>query len=105
MEELRRQDCVYGRTDGRTDEPKTLVPFDLRRETLLSMAKGHNSGKKQSDVTLIYYDPLQVMGTITGRYHKNPLKTARGFAETRLIIEKLLKGHNSHKNQLRITSI
>ena len=22
------------RTDGRTDEPKTIVPFDLRRETM-----------------------------------------------------------------------
>ena len=69
------------------------------------MVKGHNSGKKQSGVTFIYYDPLQVMGTITGRYHKNPLKTARGFAETRFIIEKLLKGHNSNKDQLSMTSI
>ena len=33
------------------------------------------------------------MGTITGRYHKNPLKTARGVAETRLTVEKLLKAH------------
>ena len=45
------------------------------------------------------------MGTITGRYFKNPLKTARGVAETRLTIEKLLKGHNSDKNQLGMTSI
>ena len=45
------------------------------------------------------------MGTITGRYHSNPLKTARGFAETRLTIEKLLKGYNSDENQLSMTSI
>ena len=45
------------------------------------------------------------MGTITGKYHQNPLKTARGVAETRLTIEKLLKGHNSDKNQLNMTSI
>ena len=45
------------------------------------------------------------MGTISGRYHKNPLKTARGVAETRLTIEKLLKGPNSDKNQLSMTSI
>ena len=45
------------------------------------------------------------MGTITGRYHYNPLKTARGGAEIRLTIEKLLKGHNSGKNQLSITWI
>ena len=45
------------------------------------------------------------MGTITGRYHLNPLKTARGVAETRLTAEKLLKSHNSDKNQLSITLI
>ena len=27
------------------------------------------------------------MGTITGRYHYNPLKTARGVAKTRLTVE------------------
>ena len=45
------------------------------------------------------------MGTITGRFHKHPLKTARGVAETRLTVEKLIKGHNSGKNQLSMTSI
>ena len=45
------------------------------------------------------------MGTISGRFHKNPLKTARGVAETRLTAEKLLKGHNSSKNQSSMTSI
>ena len=45
------------------------------------------------------------MGTITGRFHSNPLKTARGLAETRLTAEKLLKGHNSGKNQSSMTSI
>ena len=45
------------------------------------------------------------MGTITGRFHSNPLKTAKGVAETRLTIKKLLKGHNSDKNQLSMTSI
>ena len=44
------------------------------------------------------------MGTITGRFHYNPLKTARGVAQTRLTVEKLLKGYNSgKKNQLSIT--
>ena len=56
-------------------------------------------------MTSIKYDPLQVMGIITGRYYLNPLKTARGVAETRLTIEKLLKGHSSGKNQLSMTSI
>ena len=45
------------------------------------------------------------MGTITERFHLNPLKTARGVAETRLTVEKLLKGHNSSKNQSSMTSI
>ena len=43
------------------------------------------------------------MGTITGRFHSNPLKTARGIAETRLTAEKLLKGHNSGKSQSSMT--
>ena len=45
------------------------------------------------------------MGIITGRFHKNPLETARGVAETRLTAEKLLKGHNSGINQSSMTSI
>ena len=45
------------------------------------------------------------MGTISGRFHKNPLKTARGVAETRLTVEKLLKGHNCGKDQSSMTSI
>ena len=44
------------------------------------------------------------MGTIIGRFHKNPLKTAKGVAETRLNFE-IVKGHNSGKNQSSITSI
>ena len=45
------------------------------------------------------------MGTITGTFHPNPLKTVGGVAETRLTAKKLLKGHNSNKNQLSMTSI
>ena len=45
------------------------------------------------------------MGTITGRYHLNSLKTARGVAETRFTAEKLLKGHNSSKYQSSMTSM
>ena len=44
------------------------------------------------------------MGIITGKFHQNALKTVR-VAETRLTAEKLLKGHNSGKNQLSMTSI
>ena len=43
------------------------------------------------------------MGTITGKFHQNPLKTVGGVAETRLTAKKLLKGHNSSKNQSRMT--
>ena len=45
------------------------------------------------------------MGTITGKLHQNPLKTVGGVAETRLTAEKLLKSHNSSKNQLSMTSM
>ena len=45
------------------------------------------------------------MGTINGKFYQNPLKTVGGVAETRLTAEKLLKGHNSSKNQSSMTSI
>ena len=45
------------------------------------------------------------MATISGKFHQNPLKTVGGVAETRLAAEKLLKGHNSGKNQLSMTSM
>ena len=45
------------------------------------------------------------MGTITGKFHQNPLKNVGGVAETRLTAEKLLKGHNSNKNHSSMTSI
>ena len=45
------------------------------------------------------------MGTITVKFHQNPLKTVGGVAETRLTAEKLLKGHNSGKNQSSMTTI
>ena len=37
-------------------------------------------------MTSIKYDHVQVMGTITGRFHQNPLKTVGGVAETRLCL-------------------
>ena len=45
------------------------------------------------------------MVTVTGKFHYNPLKTVGGAVETRLTAEKLLKGHNSGKNQSSITLI
>ena len=45
------------------------------------------------------------MGTIPGKFHQKPLKTVGGVAETKLTTEKLLKGNNSGKNQLSMTSI
>ena len=72
---------------------------------MLKLTKGHNSGEKRSSVTSVKYAYLQVMGTITGKFHQNPLKTVGGVAETRLTAEKLLKGHNSGKNQSSMTLI
>ena len=54
--------------------------------TAEKLLKGHNSGKSQSSMTSIKYAHLQVMGTIIGKFHQNPLKTAGGVAETRLCL-------------------
>ena len=61
---------------------------ELRRQDLLfkKLLKGHNSGKNQLSMTSIKYAHLQVMGTITGKFHQNPLKTVGGVAETRLCL-------------------
>ena len=55
------------------------------------MLKGHNSGKNQSSMTSIKYTRLQVMATISGKFHKNPLKTVGGVAETRTSVDKMAK--------------
>ena len=56
-------------------------------------------------MTSIKYDHLHVMGTITGKFYQNPLKTVGGVVETRLTVEKLPKDRNSIKNQSSMTSI
>ena len=56
-----------------------VVETRLTAEKLL---KGHNSGTNQLSMTSIKYADLQVMGTITGKFHQNPLKTVGGVAET-----------------------
>ena len=42
-------------------------------------------------MTSIKYDYLQVMGTITGKFYQNPLKTVGGDAETRTSVDKMAK--------------
>ena len=42
-------------------------------------------------MTSIKYDHLQVMATITGKFHQNPLKTVGGVAETRTSVDKMAK--------------
>ena len=37
-------------------------------------------------MTSIKYEHLQVMGTITGKFHQNPLKTVGGVSETRVCL-------------------
>ena len=37
------------------------------------------------------YDHLQVMETITGKFHQNPLKNVGGVAETRTSVDKMAK--------------
>ena len=42
-------------------------------------------------MTSIEYVYLQVMATISGKFHKNPLKTVGGVAETRTSVDKMAK--------------
>ena len=42
-------------------------------------------------MTSIKYDHLQVMGTLTGKFHRNPLKTVGGVAETRTTVDRMAK--------------
>ena len=65
---------------------KTARGVEETRLTAEKLLKGHNSGKTQLSMTSIKYAHLQVMGTITGNFHQNPLKTVGGVAETRLCL-------------------
>ena len=42
-------------------------------------------------MTSIKYAHFQVMVTISGKFHKNPLKTVGGAAETRTSVDKMAK--------------
>ena len=61
------------------------------RLTAEKLLKGHNSNKNQLSMTSIKYAHLQVMATISGTIHKNPLKTVGGVAETRTSVDKMDK--------------
>ena len=61
------------------------------RLTAVKMVKGHNSGRNQSSITSIKYAHFQVMATISGKFHQNPLKTVGGVAETRTSLGKIAK--------------
>ena len=59
-------------------------------------------------MTSIKYDHLQVMKTITGKFHQYPLRNVGGVAETRTSVDKwlkLTKGQNSGKKQSSVTSV
>ena len=57
----------------------------------LKLKKGYNSGKNQLSMTSIKYAHLKVMATISGKFHKNPLKTVGGVAKTRISVDKMVK--------------
>ena len=61
------------------------------RLTAEKLLKGYNSGKNQSSMTSIKYAHLQVMATISGKFHQNPLKTVGAVAETRTSVDKMAK--------------
>ena len=62
------------------------------------MIKGHNSGKKQSSVTWVKYDPLQVLEPITGRFHLNSLKLQE---ELLVVVVLLFNAHGKHLRSCR----
>ena len=66
---------MMGKITGRFQQNpmKTARGAEGTRQTVEKMTKGHN-WKNQSSVTSVKYDHLQVMGTITGKFHQNPLK-------------------------------
>ena len=59
--------------------------------TVEQLLKDHNSEKNQLSITSIKYDNFQVMATISGKFHQNPLKTVGGVAETRTSVDKMAK--------------
>ena len=61
------------------------------RLTVELLLKGHNSDKHQLNMTSIKYAHLQVMATISEKFHQNPLKTVGGVAETRTSFDKMDK--------------
>ena len=61
------------------------------RLTIEKLLKGHNSNKNQLSMTSIKYDHLKVMGTITGKFHQNPLKIVGRVGETKSSVDKMAK--------------
>ena len=69
---------------GTTTGGFQLNPLKKLQETRLTienLPKGHNSGKNQLSMTSVKHDHLQVMQTITGKFHQNPLKNEGGVVK------------------------
>ena len=78
------------------------------RLTVEQLLKDHNSGKNQLSMTSIKYDHLQVMATISEKFHKNPSKTVGELRRQELLLIKwlkLTKGHNAGKKRSSVTSV
>ena len=52
-------------------------------------------------MTSIKYDHIQVMATISGKFHKNPLKIVGGVAEARTSVDKMAKTDKRHNSGKR----
>ena len=77
---------------------KTAREVTERRLTVEKQPKDHISGQSQTSMTSVKYDYLQVMETITGKFHYNPLRNVGGVSATRTPVNKLAKltkGYNS----------
>ena len=81
---------------------KTAGGVAETRLTVENLPKTRNSGKNQLSISSIKHNHLQVMETITGKFHQYPLRNVGAVAETRISVDKwlkLTKGHNSGKKQ------
>ena len=67
---------------------KTARGLAEARLTIEILPKDHYSGKKQISMTSVNYDHLQVMETITGKFHPNRLRNVGEVAETRTSVDK-----------------
>ena len=88
---------------------KTVGGVAETRLTAEKLLKGHTFGKNQLSMTSIKYAHLQVMGTITGKFHQNPFENCRRSCGDKIVstdgrTEGRTDGRTHNYSPLRLTS-